>query len=321
VAATPDLTELPWGIRIVTASVLLTGTFEDSAEKPVVLLESASREGVVWLRELFFDLARSPWPTGVRLDGREEVSFSAGTPTISLWHRGRPYHPKLVRGPGGDLIWTRTAEEWRATGEVVGLLLDRPGHWYLTSGADDHAVVEVSFGDPPATRTEYAFELGHPGQQRYRAYSPTYPDRRDAEVDLFVAGLREGGTAAVEQAIALASDANTDVLQAYAWRAAVRVVRGEPADLLVSALVALAIATHHTDPRDILRTTSLIDDAAHRGQLDVRTLFRTAGAAVGPRWSEFLAAWPDRRAELRTPESMGYQALDGPDGFGYGPRR
>jgi hypothetical protein len=306
----------------MTSSVLLTATFESTTDGPTVFLELGSSEGVEWLRELFLDLARSPWPTGVRLDGREQVLLGAGMPPLSLWHRGRPYQPKLVRGPAGDLIWTCTAEEWLAMGEAVGRLLESPGHCYLTSEPGDHAAVEVFFDDPRAARTNVALELGHPGQQHYRGYGPAaFPDPRDAEVDAFVAGLRQSGVGATEQAIRLASQANAGVLETYAGRAAIRVVRGETPDLLVSALVALGIAICHDDPRDVLMLVSLIDDAAQRREVDLRKLFQSAGAAVGPLWSEYLAAWPDRPAEIRTPECMGYQVVDGPDGIRYGPRR
>jgi hypothetical protein len=299
--------------------VLLTGTLQETADKPTLFLESVSEEGVEWLRGLFFGLARSPWPTGVRLDGQERASFGEGMPTISLWHRGRPYHPKMVIGPDGDLIWTCTAEEWQVIGESVGVLLQGPGHRYLTSEADDQVVVEASFHDPWVARTGPSFKLGHPGQQHYLKYaSGKYPDPRDMEIDTFILGLRGGGPRTVERAIALASQDNAATLESYAARTAVRVVRGGPADLLVSGLVALAIAVHHDDPRDVLRLTSLLDDAARRREVDLHRLFASAGAAVGPMWSEYLVVWPNRDPENRTPECMGYLAVERSDGFAYG---
>lgn len=217
-----------------------------------------------------------------------------------------------------DDVGTATAEEWHATSELVRTLLDGPGHRYLASDIRDQLAIEVSFADPwTAARRATTFELGHPNQRHFHRYGPGFPDPRDSEVDAFVAAVRRQGPAAVERAIELASWTNVHVLEAYAARAAVRVVRGEPSDLLVSALVALAIAISNEDPRDVLPILSLVDDAAQRRQVNLRKLFRTASRTVGPRWKEYMAHWPRRRPALRTPQCMGYQAVDDADGFHY----
>jgi hypothetical protein len=158
--------------------------------------------------------------------------------------------------------------------------------------------------------------------RRFVAYGGApYPDRRDSELDDFVGGLRSGGPVAVEKALSHVSESGREVLGAYAGRAAVRVVRGEPVDLLVSALVALVIGGLNFPSRSALMKASLIDDAAQRVGVELRPLFERAAAITGAAGRPRLMRWLERPPETRTPDCMRYVAVEDEAGFRYQPMK
>ena len=162
------------------------------------------------------------------------------------------------------------------------------------------------------------FDVGAPTQPRFNAYGlATYPDRRDAEMDLFVADLRSGGRAAIGSAIAGISEASRRVLLVYAERAATRAVRNTDRELLFSGLVAAVVGGLDQNALEALIRMPLLEDASRRLGIEPADVFGEVAEAVGHPGSVNLMVWLSRAPEDRTLECMGFEAASDPSGFLY----
>jgi hypothetical protein len=164
---------------------------------------------------------------------------------------------------------------------------------------------------------EAPFQPGQPDQQAFHGYwLARIPDQRDPVLDDYVATLRAGGPPAVAAATDEATQAARAVLQCYGQRAAARAVRERRPDLLVSGLVA-AVVGGLSRELEAYFPMALIDDAATRIGADLQEVFGAAATIVGNPGDVNLMLWLARPPQHRTPKSMGFTPVDGPDGFRY----
>lgn len=167
------------------------------------------------------------------------------------------------------------------------------------------------------TGPEHPFRPSEPDQSAYVGYRPApIPEHRDRLLDEYLATLRAGGPRAVATATAAASPDAREVLLRYGERAAVRAVRDRSVQLLVSGLVAVVVGGLQQG-RAALLPMALLDDAGPRIGADPRDYFATAAEIVGNPGDINLHLWLARDPRDRTPASMGYAPVDGPDGFRY----
>jgi hypothetical protein len=166
--------------------------------------------------------------------------------------------------------------------------------------------------------SEPPFEPGQPDQPAFHGYGTApIPDRRDDVVDRYVARLRDGGPPAVAAAIDEVSELGASVLRVYGERAAARAVRERSVELLVAGMVAVVVGGLHRNDRDSFLPMALLDDAATRVGATPRQVVDAAAAIVGNPGDINLMLWLGRAPQDRTPESMGFAATDGPEGFRY----
>ena len=162
------------------------------------------------------------------------------------------------------------------------------------------------------------FDSSAPRDPRYRAYGPApIPDPRDEPVRRFVEAALEGGPAAVELAVATATDPGRNVLRAFGERSASVAVRtGDRHELLLGAgaivIGGLALGGH-----EAMMSMSLIDDAAIRLGIDLPELFEELSPRVGNQAVVALVRWLTRKPEERTPAIMGFAASEDSGGFRY----
>ena len=126
---------------------LIEGDYAEGAYGPTILLVLLSVDGTKLLRALFDDLARGATGTRVRLDSYPGVSIGASITELTLCVAGSSQVRHLIRDQRGGFLWSCTNDEWHTASLLIEPLLHRPGHQYLTSEADDDALVEVSYGE------------------------------------------------------------------------------------------------------------------------------------------------------------------------------
>jgi hypothetical protein len=162
------------------------------------------------------------------------------------------------------------------------------------------------------------FDVSSGDQARFNGYGPApFPDKRDDELDAFIAQLRHNGSASVEAACSNSSESARRVMCAFAQRAASRAVRDNSEAHLVDAAVALVLGGLGESDYGALMNMALVDDAAHRINVDVADVFERAASVVGHPGTAALMLWLSRRPEDRTPESMGYVGVMSDAGFRY----
>ncbi|SRR6266566_4590 len=163
-----------------------------------------------------------------------------------------------------------------------------------------------------------SFDPADPGQRRFASYGlADFPDPRDAEVDDYVGSLGKGGPPAVAAALGVVSEPGRRVLRVYIERAAARAVREGRRDLLVSAAIAAVVGGLDQNALEALLRMPLIEDAAGRLGADLAEVFEQAADVLGHPGSVNLMLWLTRAPEDRTPESMGFAAVEDDSGFRY----
>ena len=163
-----------------------------------------------------------------------------------------------------------------------------------------------------------AFDPGDPYQRQYTGLGvAALPDPRDAEIDAYIIGVRAGGPAAVQDALHTVSDKGRQVLCTYAERRASMALRDKVIDHLVQALIALVIGGLDQNGLEALMRMALVEDAARRLGAEPSVLFEQAADVVGHPGSVNLMLWLTRAAEDRTPECMGFQAVQDAEGPRY----
>jgi hypothetical protein len=163
-----------------------------------------------------------------------------------------------------------------------------------------------------------AFDPGDPSQRRYTAYGlAEFPDPRDVEIDEYIAGVKAGGPAEVQSALAAVSDKGRQVLRSYAERSASRAVRSKDPDNLVLGLIALVVGGLDQNTLESLMRMPLIEDAGRRLGIEPADLFEEVAGIVGHPGSVNLMLWLTRAPEDRTPECMGFEAAQDDSGFRY----
>lgn len=162
------------------------------------------------------------------------------------------------------------------------------------------------------------FDPGDLAQRRFTAYGlAAFPDARDAELDEYARTLRSGGPAAVRAALDAVSEKGRLVLGAYAGRAASRAVRDKNRELLVLGSVALVVGGLDANAHEALTRMPLIEDASKRLGAELADVFEEAAAIVGHPGTVNLLLWLTRAPEDRTPECMGFAAVEDDSGFRY----
>lgn len=126
---------------------LLEGDFYEGAYGPSILLVLTSREAVAWLRSIFDNLSRASIGDVFRLDSQPRVEIGAALTALELRRVEHMPRRHLVQAPDTSFMWSCTAEEWQTASLMLEPLLEQSGHQYLTSEADDDAIIEVSYGE------------------------------------------------------------------------------------------------------------------------------------------------------------------------------
>jgi hypothetical protein len=162
------------------------------------------------------------------------------------------------------------------------------------------------------------FDPRDPTQRRFTGYALAgYPDPRDGALDAYVAELRTGGSAAVTNALAIASDKGRQVLRSYGERAASRGVRDRDRDVLVQGLISMVVGGLDHNALEALMRMALLEDACRRLDLEPADVFETVAEVVGHPGSVNLMVWLNRAPEDRTVECMGFEATGSGSDFRY----
>jgi hypothetical protein len=98
-----------------------------------------------------------------------------------------------------------------------------------------------------------------------------------------------------------------DDLMAFAHRAAEKAVRRKDRAFLIRGQAALAAGDEWIDPRDILRTFSLIDHSAGKLRMNYRRLFESSRDLGGKPFAELVDDWLDREDYERSIDGMGFK--------------
>jgi hypothetical protein len=98
-----------------------------------------------------------------------------------------------------------------------------------------------------------------------------------------------------------------DELMMFAHRAAESAVRRKDRKFLTRGLAALAVGDEWIDPRDILRTFSLIDHSAGKLRMNYRRLFECSRDFGSKPFAELVEDWLDREDYERTIDGMGFK--------------
>jgi len=138
-----------------------TWTLRDG-DRPTIFVQLPDRRAVEVLKALFLGLAVSERPIalseqpGTELKGMTSLDLvlakePAGSPALQrildLFRFTEDPRKHLLRVDDSPKYrWTCTAEEWRASAELLEPFLeDRSGHQYLTDEGVDDALIEVSY--------------------------------------------------------------------------------------------------------------------------------------------------------------------------------
>lgn len=162
------------------------------------------------------------------------------------------------------------------------------------------------------------FDPGDQGQRRFTSFGlAAFADPRNADLDDYVRTLQTGGPDAVSEALAAVSEKGRQVLRVYAERAAARAVREKSRDLLVLGTIALVVGGLDQNALEALTRMPLIEDGAKRLGMELPDVFEDVAGVVGHPGSVNLMLWLTRAPEDRTPECMGFSAVEDDLGFRY----
>jgi predicted amino acid dehydrogenase len=103
----------------------------------------------------------------------------------------------------------------------------------------------------------------------------------------------------VSAAIAGASEAGRDVLQAYGERMASLAVRENDSTFLTRGLVATVVGGLTENDREAMMVMPLIENSAKRLGVNPSRLFEQTAGIVGPRGTLFLMRWLARHTDIR----------------------
>jgi hypothetical protein len=118
------------------------------------------------------------------------------------------------------------------------------------------------------------FDPTDPAQVRFNGCGPSaLPNKRDDEMDEFVARVVAGGTSAVTEVLPHLSEKGRQVLRAYADRMASLAIRWHDRATIVKALVALVLGGLDENRLESLMVMAPIEDSARRLGIDPPDLF------------------------------------------------
>jgi hypothetical protein len=127
---------------------IVLGEFGDGAYGPTILLATQSTDGVALVRSVFGRLSSSPPGTSVWLDNDPDISLSAALWSLELRVVSESPEKHLIRSDQGvGFTWIGTQADWETMSLLIEPLLRQAGHQYLTSEAEDDALVEFSRGE------------------------------------------------------------------------------------------------------------------------------------------------------------------------------
>jgi hypothetical protein len=108
------------------------------------------------------------------------------------------------------------------------------------------------------------------------------------------------------------------ILDTFVMRMAILAVRRADPEIIKKSIVGLFLDNDVLDYRDVLTTVSIVNDCASRVGIDPREVIaRFQAIANAHRWSTIIDGFFSRTPEMKKPETMGYKAIDGPDGIEY----
>jgi len=134
-------------------STLVTGGLSRWEDRPALVLVPTSKEGVVWLHDLFTELSCCEGGARRDLEDLPQLVLD-GVDTLEL--RVTPWDPEkvvLTDGSGG-LTWTCNVTDWATVASLLEpFLAGKPGHLYLHHGfgGDNEADIVISYGEGPPT--------------------------------------------------------------------------------------------------------------------------------------------------------------------------
>ena len=127
---------------------LIIGDYAEGPYGAIILLELMSVEAVQWLHRVFLGMKNARGP--VSLGSQPGVSFRRLSELeLRLDQSGPAKHlQRMDRTLRPRFVWTCSASEWETNALFLDPFLNgSSGHQYLTDGASDDAIVEVSHGE------------------------------------------------------------------------------------------------------------------------------------------------------------------------------
>ncbi|MBN2581518.1 MAG: hypothetical protein JXL80_00510 [Planctomycetes bacterium] len=112
-----------------------------------------------------------------------------------------------------------------------------------------------------------------------------------------------------------------DLLGWYGRKLAGLAVREHSSEALRKGLIALAIAMHEGDFRDLIGVLSLLHNSARHLNEEPQLLFDWASETCGAPTVQLFREFLDRPPETRSIEAFGFSEGTGPRGFDYVPLR
>ena len=129
-------------------SVSIIGDYAEGPYGPVILLELASVEAVRWLHGAFLEMAKGSGP--LALSSQPGVAFRRlGELELRLGQAESTKHlHRSNTGTRTHFVWSCSGPEWERHALFLEPFLEGGmGHQYLTDGAVDDAILEVSHGE------------------------------------------------------------------------------------------------------------------------------------------------------------------------------
>ena len=125
--------------------------FYNGAYGATIRIDVSSLEDLVWLRNIFSDMASLrkmdiTISDSMNIRGNSGVSLQLGV-TSKMRLGDKSLRMNVLSGSMKSFTWTKDNEGWKeSAGLVEGLIMsDRPAHQYLTTEGIDDALIELSY--------------------------------------------------------------------------------------------------------------------------------------------------------------------------------
>lgn len=155
------------------------------------------------------------------------------------------------------------------------------------------------------------------GSEKIHGYGPTpIPSKIDEDICMLLEAMFRAEVPIRTAITARMKELHGFAMKAFAIRMAAYALRTNQSSFLRQGLLALAIAFHLIDPRDVIPIFTLIYRSAQKMGLDPNDLFMTTEAS-DPEFQLQLDAFLAREDTDKSIECMGYVESKDKDGFRY----